>query len=309
MNANFENNELLKYFLDKTFFNSWKNFSDKSDNYGNLELQINSKCDLKCKYCYYSKFGNKLNPIEITDDKNILRNLDMLLEWLEKNEYFPKIDIFSGEIFSQQIGFDVVKRIVEFFKKNNVKGLISIPTNFNFIHNITRENKVRELLKFGKLNNVEIWLSCSIDGKFCDSNRPYINNKIKNDDDYYDRVFSFCKEFGFGFHPMIYFEEIDKWKDNFLWFIQMMEKHKINIRNLYLLEVRNSGWTDDAVKEFYNFIKFVYKFLYEKLGDKKNFLKFSMNNHIFNLINVLGSHGRGIGCSVQSTIQLRLRRS
>jgi hypothetical protein len=56
-----------------------------------------------------------------------------------------------------------------------------------------------------------------------EENRPYKSNldlpiEVIRDDAYYDKCFDFVKNNGGGFHPMIYSKNIEKWKDNFLWF-------------------------------------------------------------------------------------------
>ena len=67
--VNQQEKDVFKSFLNKTFYTDWKNNNENFNGfYTHLELQINSKCDLGCKYCYYSKFGNKLYPNKIAKD-------------------------------------------------------------------------------------------------------------------------------------------------------------------------------------------------------------------------------------------------
>jgi len=127
------------------------------------------------------------------------------------------------------------------------------------------------------------------------------------DDEYYDKVFAFSKKWGSGFHPMIYSNRIEYWKENFLWFQQKYEEFGLNWKNLYLLEIRNVEWSNKQIKEFTEFLKFVYRWAFDKCEkDFKTFKKFIFDDKGFNLLHSsLTSVGRGIGCSIQSTLAVR----
>ena len=61
---------------ESVLFNSILNrlyFNDENDKFS-LELMVNGKCDLKCKYCYINKFGDKLFPNEIHKDEIRMRD-------------------------------------------------------------------------------------------------------------------------------------------------------------------------------------------------------------------------------------------
>ena len=71
-----ENDLLLNSFLNRTFFKSWKSSDEERNsneifyqNFSTVEFDINRICDLKCKYCYYNKFGSHYYPPG-TEDKN-----------------------------------------------------------------------------------------------------------------------------------------------------------------------------------------------------------------------------------------------
>jgi hypothetical protein len=250
-----ENDLIVSNLLEKTFFKAWKKENIDKEiyaNYSTLEVQVNAKCDLKCKYCYYDKFKDELYPQEISNDNLILNNLEMLLTWLEENNLYPRIEPFSGELFSQNVGFKVVDRLIDFYIKNNMtekeQHYIVIPTNFTFIFSKNRTKRVEDLLNKAKENNVKLILSASVDGKYVENeNRPTISGRIR-DDEYYDKTFAFVKKWGFSFHPMIYSNKIEKWIDNFLWFQEMFEKYEIPYWHIYLLEVRNVEWTKTQLK-------------------------------------------------------------
>ncbi len=306
-----ENTELMESMLKNTYFSAWgkkgrNDCSEKYLNYKALELVINGYCDLKCKYCYITKFGEQLYPKEIHQNtKNIVNNTKMFLNWLKENDLYPSdISLFSGDPLVQNVGYEVLDLVIDFLSEKG--GLITIPTNFNFVMDEKRLQSVRERIKRGKEKNVDIFLSASVDGLYCDKNRPFKNDRKQRD---YDKIFSVAKELNSAFHPMIYCEEIEYWKDNFLWFQEMFEKYELPWNSLYLLEVRNVEWKQNQIKEFYKFIQFVVGWCYEKyksLETDKSFLNYVFDDRLFNLFGMFSQIGRGIGCSIQNSFQLRL---
>jgi len=131
---------------------------------------------------------------------------------------------------------------------------------------------------------------------------------LKYDDSFYDKLFRFSKDFNVGFHPMIYSNGIEKWKDNFLWFQEMFKKYDLPFHNLYLLEVRNKEWNIKQCQEFEKFVNFLVKWTWEKCDkDVEKISNFIFKEKGFNILtSSLSTVGRGIGCSVQSTMMLRL---
>lgn len=304
-----EDNQLTENFLNRTFFEAWKPENKDNILYGNyqaLELQINAACDLKCKYCYYAKYKNELYNPSIAKHSVTLKNLDMVLNWLTENNYHPNIEIFSGEPYMQEIGFKVTERIAEWRKENNVKTNFMVPTNFTFLFDDERTKRVEDMIEKA---DGELCLSASVDGKYCDANRPFSNGKTFRDDAYYDKLFAFVAKHRYAFHPMIYGENIEHWKDNWLWFQENMKKHDIPFTAIYLLEVRNVEWTRQQLKEFYKFIRFVVNWSWNHVKDNvspNNFPRFVFDHKLFNLFSMFGTVGRGLGCSMESTVQLRL---
>jgi len=92
-----ENDKLLSSFLDRTFFKTWENQKEGLENFRTLELFLNTKCNLKCSYCYLANFGNELYPPELQDDKKVLANLQILLDWLLDRKLAPRLELFAGE--------------------------------------------------------------------------------------------------------------------------------------------------------------------------------------------------------------------
>jgi len=298
-----ENNELMNNFYERTFYKNIENFQA-------MELFLNATCDLNCAYCYISNRGKELYPEY--DYNTVMSNVNKLCDMMIKKEYAPKkLEIFSGEPFAQKIGFDAINLILEKFRRVRIHPQsIVIPSNYTFILSDKLTEKVEELIKKGKEYGIPVILSTSIDGKYCESNRPFKNKKIDlRNDKYYDKVFKFNKKYGFGFHPMIYSRLIENWKENFLWFQYMFKKYKIDWKSIYLLEVRNMEWSDEQIQEYIKFIKFLINWTYNKCnGDVRTFFNFIFKEKGFNTLSSMWSTcGRGIGCSIQSTLHIRMQ--
>jgi sulfatase maturation enzyme AslB (radical SAM superfamily) len=306
-----DNEELTKNFLQRQFFDGWKNRRFKSEekyqNSKSLELQVSGACDLDCKYCYYSRYSKDLYPLDIAKKSLVLNNLDLVLNWLEKNSYFPIIELFSGEIFAISYGIDVVKKVVDWQIKNGIDNNLTIPTNFSFIFDDKKISEIENLFEHAKQHGIRIGLSCSVDGKYSDVNRPFISGKVR-DDAYYDKLFAFCKKWSFSFHPMIYSNKIEDWIKNFLWFQDNFKKHDIPFDALYLLEVRNEEWNKIQIKEYYKLIRFIVNWISKILvyNSPDDFANLVSKAKLFNIFSLFSTVGRGLGCSMQSTPQLRL---
>lgn len=298
-----ENKLLLKSFLDRTFFKAWKDSNGEKTNYYNLELQINSICDNRCSYCYYKKYNKLLNPFnKKSDEDKILKNLDIFLDFLEKEKMHPKIEIFSGETFSQEIGFLVTEKVIDWQIKNKIKNNLVIPTNGSFLCDEEKTKRIENLIKKCRYKGFNLLLSFSIDGKYLDLiNRP---NKDHNySDEFYNKSFLFAKKHGFSFHPMVHWKGIENWWNNFLWFQEMFKKFDIPWYSIYLLEVRNDGWNKKSVKQYCDFL---YKVLDWMNGMVRISTVFYNQIVSMNLLSPFSKCGRGMGCSIQSSMQLRL---
>ncbi|MFW5794817.1 MAG: hypothetical protein ACOCV1_04970 [Bacillota bacterium] len=105
---------------------------------------------------------------------------------------------------------DVFDQVLDYFEKDNKERLVVIPTNSSFLANDEKTEYIENRINKSKDYNNKIGLSLSIDGKYSDPvTRPHIGNKNFYSDEYYEKVFSFAKRNGYGFHPMIYFDAIE----------------------------------------------------------------------------------------------------
>lgn len=259
-----ERDKLIETLFDKQFF---RKFNSKND-VSKLELIITADCNLKCEYCYIYQHGDKLYPKEFRNHKDIINNLDLVLKWILKNEYFIReLDLFSGEFFVGSLGFKVLDKIYEYAKKKKFCELITIPTNFYFISDNTLTEKVENnIKKFGEIG-IDIVLSCSIDGEPIDKLSRASDSSYRNNS-YYDKVFEFCKKHCYGYHPMVSTIFIDHYKENYSWWIDKIIEHygdEAKYHKPMLLEVRNDGWTKEKISKYQDYLWFQFEYDLEKL--------------------------------------------
>ena len=303
-----ENDELVHNFLEHTFFRGWK---EDIPNWNRIELYLSPECNLDCVYCYVAKHGNELYPPEIRlKGEDLVNNAKILINWLVENGYAPNFDIFSGEPSVKPEFYEVVKYIVDKYKDFERKPHIVVPTNYSFLLSPSLTRKMENLIQYAKQNGVRLFLSASVDGKYCERNRPFKTHPIVDPrgDEFYDKMFTFNKKYNYGFHPMVYADYIDKWKLNFLWFQENFRKYGIPFWNIYLLEVRNPEWHPHQLREFGDFLQFLVKWTFYNVldGNKEKFLHFLFRLKGYNILNPFSTVGRGIGCAIQSMLYIRI---
>ncbi len=315
-----ENKDLLNTVLETTFFEDFKNHGVEGKLFGSLEIQLTAACNLKCTYCYYSNVsghGKKLNAGASWEELN--ENTAILFRWLKKNDYIPdKIDIFSGDALIYKQSYSIIRQAIDFYIDMGVKdGLVLIPSNMGFVRDPDLLAAVEELLDYARENDVYVGISASIDGKFADKiTRPPVKNVDIDEyysDDFYDKVFTFAKKHRCGFHPMVSHENVAGWIENFDWFQTMLEKHNIGWNNIYMLEVRNDGWDEKSVEAYGKLLRHALDFTFNFIKDPTTYvrrfiLKGKPGENItnMNLFNNWSIIGRGIGCSLQTTLFVKL---
>jgi len=315
MDYHLENNVVVNHILEEMYFKNWH--PEGHRNMRGLELIISPRCNLKCKYCYINNFGHRLYPSKIYNEAKIIENTDIIIDWLISNKYRPRLDLFSGEIFAQDLGHKVIELIYEKYKRVQEDAKISyicVPTNFTFIQDKELTDRVQSYIDKFREIGIIFHLSASFDGKYMEQNRPYKANidydlNKPRDDEYYEKVFEFVKKNDCGLHPMVYSEGIELWKKNFLWFQGMMSKHGIDWRKIYLLQVRNAEWTRKQCKGLYDFVVWLTKWAFNKVGrNKEKYIDFlKCHPYGFNILKTtLGDNGRGLACSIQSSLAVRL---
>jgi len=310
-----ENKEFFKTFLNNTFFKNWRESYRKEDpeedfailNYSQLEMNIGYACDLKCSYCYYKRSGKELYqniPVRASD---ILKNTEKLMNFLYKNKMYANWELFAGEPFVLPYIWDWFDILYEYAAKTDISKrtrAIMIPTNLSFMKNHNKKvlEKIKEYKEKFSSICVDLGLSGSFDGPFMDNfNRKPVNKKHVYNEDFYNRYSSVCEELEIGSHPMIYSSNIEYWIDNFIWFTQ-------NTNHLYLLDVRNWEWTPEQDKHLFYFMKFIVNYIFEYTKE----IGISLSDYLqktqgFNiLMSPFSTIGRGLGCSIQSTLDIEL---
>jgi len=300
-----EQNELLKEIIKTYWFPGFKDGRFK------VELFLDKTCNQACKYCYLTRFGDKLYPFKVPDTQ-IVENAKMLVDWLIENKAPPSFDIFSGEATIRPMFYKIVNYIIERYHSEGIRGRkIIVPSNYTFLLSDKLTREMEELIIKSRKFGVPLILSASVDGKHMEQNRPLRGN-VKSDprnDEFYDKMFRFNAKWKFGFHPMVYSEGIERWKDNFLWFIKNMKKYNIPPGMLFLLEVRNVEWTKEQVKRFGEFVEWLTKWTFYNVakGDAMEYLNFIRNDSGFNLLKSINGYTyKGITCSIQTMMYVRV---
>lgn len=312
-----EGKEFFKSFLETTFFKSYKENTRSKDvasstegkdlsflsNYKSLELDFSYKCDLNCSYCYYAQHGKDLFRGKSPDKDTILANLEKIMKMLKKNNFTPEIEIFTGDFLNLPYwreALDILYSGLGAIEEDNRPNIILIPLNYTILIGNNLEKEVHQYIdKFRKIR-VAIGFSASFDGPFMDFiNRP---SKIKDTiytSDFYKRVLKFNQETKTGSHPMIFSKNSEYILDNLMWFSEVE-----NNLSTYLLEIRNPEWKIEELRNLYYSTRAYVLFQSKKYNFNHKILEETRNDNI--TTSIFGSIGRGMGCSIQSSIQLQL---
>lgn len=219
-----EENDFLKDILSLRFFEVWKNPNlAKDKNFeelrieSRLELYITSTCNQHCEYCYLWKYP-ELYPSEINQEKQILKNLGILLDWMTENNFFiPEIDLFTGEIWHSSFGLEILDLIYKKIQNGFRCGSFIIPSNCSFLNDKRAWGEIqRRIDKYQKLG-CPLCFSISVDGAVVEKKARPKNNGFENLDKFYDDMFIFAKHNNFMFHPMIAACDIENWIENYHW--------------------------------------------------------------------------------------------
>lgn len=281
--------ELLEFYLNKEIFNPERTFTHllyraprhKIDfgkaNMDGIEIIVRPECNQKCEYCYVARYGHDLYPLEErANNEKLLSNLRHLLHYIfiEKDVYMHHFELFAGDLFYDNLYFDILDVFYEFleplykkypmiFKAN--EGLILSPTNFSFIDDDEKAARVDEYIaKFRKLN-WDVGLSISTDGKYAIDTRE--NRPI--DDAHFEKLFEFTLKYPrVGFHPILSASNIRNSIKNYEWWRDMYAKYywverpdddEDLHRELlpYWIEARNDEWSDEDIEEFIKLMDFM----------------------------------------------------
>lgn len=238
-----------------------------------LEIIVRPECDQKCEYCYIYKYGDQLYPKENRGNKEkILKNFNILLNYFlnERKIFIRRLEIFAGEIFSDGIFFDLLDIMKQHYiplREHYPEFFIDpieiiLPNNFSWSTSEETKQKVRDYTKdLRESINCDLGFSCSTDGKY----GVNIREKKELPDDYFDNLFSFIHEMGYGLHPMVSPEIIDNMIENYDWWMAKVQEYmpeRFKNDNFYMpmmLEVRNSNWTDEKIDKFIEFLNHMFE--------------------------------------------------
>ena len=348
---------LLKFILKKNLFNEKNcanNFTTLSfeevealkaqisdprrlfvDYVAGIDLIVRPECNQKCKYCYITQHGDELYPKEQRVKNNIiLQNLRSLLDYIYKKNglYIACFDLFAGDMFFDGLYFDLLDIFYEYLLDEHRKYtklyseasqypmLIEAPVNMSFIMNDDILNKFDKYFnKFNKIG-VKLYFSASVDGAYCTATRE--GKEMPNE--YFDKIFQFCKKYGFFFHPMIGADNIENWIENYDWWKIKLKEYDFEETlgpGHYLpmmLEVRNNDWEPEKINAY---IKFINHMLEDRLAMNGYDVK-KLTQHLFvgdgefgSIPNLTGydplkliieKDCEGFQCDLQTMIHIRL---
>lgn len=238
-----------------------------------LELIITPECNQKCSYCYLVQHKDDLYPKETRKPENIIKNLNILLNWYLENKFsFARVDLFSGEIWGSKLGYDVLSTILDYVRRGLKIDSIVIPSNMSFLLDDKATAVVEYFLDQYFIEGVDFHFSASVDGAVIENDtRLFRNEKLQalKNEDFYEKLGKFCKKYACGFHPMVAADSIEKWPENYKWwhnwymerFGEEFNISALNWLNRFMfLEVRNPDWTDEKIESYLHWIKFMHEY-------------------------------------------------
>lgn len=304
-----EQNELINFLLQNLFINNKTCFDLTETAIGCLELFITPECNQICEYCYFYKYGKELYPKEFLDTDIILNNLKLLLDYLQEKEFKCKfITPFAGEIWSEQLGQECLKIILNKLKEYHFTDSIVLCSNMTFIENENTINFFRWYVNELSKINVSLHFSASIEGKYLDDKFRKRKNGSLRTEEFYNKLYDFAGEFIVGYHPMIYSKSAKYWKENYKWFKDnMFHEGDSSLWKMMTLEVRNDDWTDEDIQNYCEFLEYGFDL---EFGEYKNnpleiIKKLYRRNGGFNVFKLTESSHR-MACSIQACLFVRL---
>ena len=335
---NNDQNQLLKTYIEKNYFpNIFRKSKDKWEKGAPVEFIVRPECNQKCKYCYITQHGNELYPKEKRVSKEIyLQHLEAFLNWLFDNKIFiPRYELFAGDLFADNLYYDIIdvfdkclskipKDEYEDLIKEVGNAVIVTPSNCFYFQYPEHQEKMREYTKkMLDKHHFILGISWSTDGYYSADSREDAGKKSKVDEEYYNKIFAFVKEMGYGVHPMIAPENVQYAIQNFNWWTDKFKAFDL-VQKDYpyptFLEVRNGYWTDEQILQFTKFIRYIWDY---KLKLNDNSMK-RLARHLFVgdgeddslptlqfydpcVIHFAGQEDRDIlGCNMASTMRVNL---
>lgn len=361
INYNKEEAKLLSCFLDDQFFTDlekniflkeFNSIETKNKNILDmyrikkevgLELIVRPTCTEKCEYCYLQKHKQELfNNVNIYDNEKILSNIDALLDFIfnKKQTYLQRIEIFAGDLFYDDLYFNIIEIIFKYYhqlyqscqylfenSRQNKKhfALVLTPTNITVLKDDAKIKKIKYWIEKFQEINVSLGYSFSTDGKYTKDTRE--KNAVKDQEELdllLTKLQDFMIDIGGGVHPVLAPQAIDKWIENYDWWLNFFNELSIkdsSIKESYgfqppILEVRDPEWTEESIAKYLNFLKHdvdkrlemcnndIDKLACHLFGDTKNSGILKANPQYDMIAPTTNSEYR-MSCSFQSLLHIR----
>ena len=245
---------------DKKLLKSIINYrlKERSDKGAIVQLIIRPECNQKCDYCYLVQYGEESYPKYLrADSKTIIKNTEILMNYFtEEKIKIQKLDIFAGDLFYDNIFFEIIKPIYHYFKEcNNLTkdSVIAMPCNMSFCEDKQKIKKVQQVIDDFKKINVRFFFSYSSDGIYSTDVREH--KQIS--EEFFNTVLKFCEKNSGGVHPMIGYENIDNAIKNYEWWKKKYKEFDLGNTIPYYLEVRNNGWSKEKLLKYEEFLNYV----------------------------------------------------
>lgn len=266
-----DNKAFTKHYLDTILFPIPKTKKNRYINRDSLELIIRKECNQQCEYCYIYKHGKELYPNTLSNEET-LHNVDLLLDYVynTRRNWFYDMELFAGDLFYDDIYFDVMELIEKYFKQVKLeepnlfkmKTKIMMPCNFNFAYEHPEKlEKIKTLCKrFWENYHTELNFSWSTDGLYGEPNRE----KSNYTEEYFDTLFERLSGISVGLHPMTYANNIEVMKESYDWWLEKIKKYFLpkNPNQDFqpmMLEVRNGEeWSDEKIESYKDFLTHVF---------------------------------------------------
>lgn len=310
-----QNKILANDVLERNFYNDLRDPASGKK----LELFLTGACRANCEYCYLKKHQNVLYPTNLLNNEKIIQNLQLVLNWYIENKFRCSIDIFSAEWLTGPLADDVFNCIYNTFKDilpEYRPHSIVLADNMQFLKSEKYTEKVESYFTLMEQLGVPLYISASIDGKYCDFGRT------ENDDEFYQKLKDFMIKHKILTHPMVSSSNIKYWIDNYVWFRQTFPDELT--KDIMSLEVRDNTWDDEAINHLIRFCDFLVDYKFEELQyDKLKMLKYILRAYnddddndvklLTSSYNIIGIQNAGIfnhddymSCSVHGTLPIRL---
>lgn len=260
LNENLDNRQLLNDILERNYYVDFRSNMPMRE----IEVFLLGTCKSNCDYCYLKKNQKALFPNELVDFDLIIKNFEIFLNWYIENKFRCEIDIFSGEWLTTDLCEPIFDLMYEKFSQVHPQlrpKIISMADNAQFINNDVLTNKIQNYInKFKNDLNIDIFMSISVDGKYCDYGRK------ENLDEFYTKLFKFMETNNYYAHPMISSDNIKYWIQNYKWWLETAPKYIVD--ELMTLEVRDKTWTHESIAELINYCDFLIDYKFEHIYNK-----------------------------------------